>query len=46
MSLLAKDEGLVYFQVAFVRSLIIVGTMDSKGFESNLYHVLPKRYIG
>ena len=45
MPLVAKDEGFVYFQVAFVRGLIIVGAMDSTGFGSHLYQVSPKRYI-
>ena len=45
MSLVAKDEGFVYFQVAFVRGLIIVGAMDSTGFGSNSYQVSPKRYL-
>ena len=35
-----------YFQIAFVRGLIIVGAMDSTGFGSNLYQDSPKRYIG
>ena len=42
MSLVAKDEGFMYFQVAFVRGLTIVGAMDSTGFGSNLYQVSPK----
>ena len=46
MPLVAKDEGFVYFQVAFVRGLTIVGAMDSTRFGSNLYQVSPKRYIG
>ena len=46
MPLVGKDEGLEYFQVAFVRGLIIFGAMDSTGLESNLYQVSPKRYIG
>ena len=46
MSLVAKDEGFVYFQVAYIRGLIIVGAMDSTGFRSNLYQISPKRYIG
>ena len=46
MPLVAKDEGFVYFQVAFVRGLTIVGTMDSTEFRNNLYQVPPKRYIG
>ena len=41
MPILANDEGFVYFQVAFVRGLIIVGAMDSTGFGSNLYPALP-----
>ena len=46
MPLVANDKGFVYFQVAFVRGLTIVGAIDSTGFGSNLYHVSPKRYIG
>ena len=46
MPLVAKDEGFVYFQVAFVKGLTIVGAIDSTGFESNLYQASPKRYIG
>ena len=46
MPFVAKDEGFVYFQVASVRGLIIVGVMDSTGFGSNLYQVSSKRYIG
>ena len=46
MPLVAKDEGFVYFQVAFVRDLTIVGALDSKGFGTNLDQVSPKRYIG
>ena len=46
MPLVANDEGFVYFQVAFVRGLTIVGAMDSTGFGSNLYQVSLKRYIG
>ena len=46
MPVVAKDEGFVYFQVAIVRGLTIVGAMDSTGFGSNLYHVSPQRYIG
>ena len=45
-AIVAKDEGFVYFQVAFVGDLTIVGAMDSTGFGSNLYQVSPKRYIG
>ena len=46
MPLVVKDEGFVYFQVAIVRGLTIIGAMDLTGFESNLYQVSPKRYIG
>ena len=46
MPLVAKDEGFVYFQVAFVRNLTIVGSMDSTGFGSYLHRASPKRYIG
>ena len=45
MPLVAKDEGFVYFQVAFARGLTIVGAMDSTGFGSHLDQVSPKRYI-
>ena len=45
MPLVAKDEGFVYFQVAFVRGLTIVGAMYSTGFGSNLYQDSPKRYL-
>ena len=41
MPLVAKDEGFVYFQVAFVRGLSIVGAILSTRFGSNL---LQKRY--
>ena len=46
MPLAAQDEVFVYFQVAFLRGLTIVGAMDSAGFGSNFYQVSPKRYIG
>ena len=46
MPLVAKDEGFVYFQVAFVRGLSIVGALDWTGFGSNLFQASPKRYIG
>ena len=46
MPLVATDEGFVYFQVDFVRGLIIVGAMVSTGFGSNFYQVSTKRYIG
>ena len=35
MPLVAKDEVFVYFQVAFVRGLTIVGAIDLTGFGSN-----------
>ena len=46
MSLVAKYEGFVYFQVVFVRGLTILGAIDWTGFGSNLYQIFPKTYIG
>ena len=46
MPLFVKDEGFVYFQVALVIGLTIVGATDSTGFGINLYQGSPKSYTG